>query len=134
MAKIEPGDGDPRHGSENGYGYHGCRCDDCTEAHRVHCYDYTHADPARLAARAERMRAKRAGQPGLSAPPGLLSTAQAARRAGCSPTYVRRQLLAGKIAGATKLPAPFGWFFDEAEVDRWMAVRRTRRPRVQPGT
>jgi hypothetical protein len=28
-------DGDPRHGTPNGYGNHGCRCDRCREANRV---------------------------------------------------------------------------------------------------
>ena len=32
---IRPGDGDARHGTVNGYGNLGCRCDDCREAHRV---------------------------------------------------------------------------------------------------
>lgn len=134
MAKIEPGDGDARHGTPNGYSNCGCGCEECTEAHRVAHYSYTHADPARLAAHAERMRMKRAGEPGLAAPPGLLSTAQAARVAGCSSSYLRRQLQAGKITGVTKLPAPLGWFFDEAEVERWMAARRPRRAKVQAGT
>lgn len=26
---------DPRHGTVNGYGNHGCRCEDCREAHRL---------------------------------------------------------------------------------------------------
>lgn len=28
---LEPGD--PRHGTENGYGNQGCRCDECRRAH-----------------------------------------------------------------------------------------------------
>lgn len=28
-------EGDPRHGSANGYGNHGCRCDACREANRL---------------------------------------------------------------------------------------------------
>lgn len=27
---------DPRHGTQNGYGNHGCRCDACIEAHSTH--------------------------------------------------------------------------------------------------
>ena len=27
---------DPRHGTTNGYGNHGCRCAACREAHRAH--------------------------------------------------------------------------------------------------
>jgi hypothetical protein len=27
--------GDPRHGTPNGYGNHGCRCGDCREANRI---------------------------------------------------------------------------------------------------
>ena len=30
--KIQAGDGDPRHGTENGYVNHGCRCDACMAA------------------------------------------------------------------------------------------------------
>jgi hypothetical protein len=28
-------DDDPRHGTANGYGNHGCRCDACKEANRI---------------------------------------------------------------------------------------------------
>jgi hypothetical protein len=28
--------GDPRHGTPNGYGWHRCRCEACTEAHTVY--------------------------------------------------------------------------------------------------
>ncbi len=30
--RIQSGDGDPRHGTTNGYSNHGCRCEDCTVA------------------------------------------------------------------------------------------------------
>lgn len=60
MGVIRPGDGDPRHGSINGYGNHGCRCPRCTEAHRINHHRYMNADPRRLArhALAERLRNK----------------------------------------------------------------------------
>jgi len=31
-ARIQPGDGDPRHGTANGYANLGCRCDACRDA------------------------------------------------------------------------------------------------------
>jgi hypothetical protein len=43
--RIQPGDGDERHGTLNGYTNHGCHCDLCTEAHRVAHLDYMHANP-----------------------------------------------------------------------------------------
>lgn len=33
-------DGDPRHGTTNGYGNHGCRCDACKEANRINHAEY----------------------------------------------------------------------------------------------
>jgi hypothetical protein len=35
--RIYPGDGDPRHGTENGYGNLSCRCVACTGAHADYC-------------------------------------------------------------------------------------------------
>ena len=32
---ITPGDGDDRHGTDNGYDNLSCRCPECTEAHAV---------------------------------------------------------------------------------------------------
>lgn len=26
---IQPGDGDPRHGTSTGYNHHGCKCEEC---------------------------------------------------------------------------------------------------------
>lgn len=34
-SRIQPGDGDPRHGTPNGYDNLNCRCELCREAHRV---------------------------------------------------------------------------------------------------
>jgi len=34
--RIFPGDGDHRHGTENGYSNLGCHCPECREAHRLH--------------------------------------------------------------------------------------------------
>jgi len=56
--RIKPGDGDPRHGTLNGYTNHACRCEDCTaantEAHRQYMHENLeqqakHADRQRLA-------------------------------------------------------------------------------------
>jgi hypothetical protein len=33
---ISPNDGDPRHGTANGYGNLGCRCPRCQEAHAAY--------------------------------------------------------------------------------------------------
>jgi hypothetical protein len=35
---IAPGDGDPRHGTTNGYTNLACRCQDCRNAWAVYCY------------------------------------------------------------------------------------------------
>jgi hypothetical protein len=61
--RIQPGDGDPRHGKPWSYNNHGCRCDECTETHRISHYEWEHADPARLArhAQVERDRRRRDG-------------------------------------------------------------------------
>ena len=45
---------DPRHGTTNGYGNLGCRCERCTEAWRVRHLTYMHADPERMVKHAER--------------------------------------------------------------------------------
>ena len=42
VAKIHEGDGDPRHGTQNGYGNLGCRCGECREAHRVYDLEVKH--------------------------------------------------------------------------------------------
>jgi hypothetical protein len=49
---MVPGDGDPRHGTENGYGYHKCKC--------VICRD---AQAARVAERKSRHRVLPPGDP-----------------------------------------------------------------------
>lgn len=59
-ASIVPGDGDPRHGTLNGYGNLGCHCPGCTEAHRVNHFRYMHADPSRLARHRARERERNA--------------------------------------------------------------------------
>lgn len=38
MALSDPDD--PRHGTVNGYGNHGCRCEACRDAHRVKHHEY----------------------------------------------------------------------------------------------
>ena len=45
---ITPGDGDHRHGTDNGYDNLSCRCAECTEAHRTAHHAYMHRDPERL--------------------------------------------------------------------------------------
>lgn len=47
---IEPGDGDPRHGSANGYNNLGCRCPDCRDANAARQRDYMARRVARSAA------------------------------------------------------------------------------------
>lgn len=56
--KITEGDGDPRHGTSNGYSNLDCRCPLCTEAHRIDHYIRMHKHPEWLDnhARAERLR------------------------------------------------------------------------------
>jgi hypothetical protein len=39
QSRIYPGDGDPRHGTANGYGNLGCRGPDCTAAWARYHYD-----------------------------------------------------------------------------------------------
>jgi hypothetical protein len=57
-ARITKGDGDPRHGTHNGYVNLQCRCPDCTEAHRIRHKEWMNAKPERLAkhALAQRLR------------------------------------------------------------------------------
>jgi ribosomal protein L37AE/L43A len=38
--RITPGDGDPRHGTTNGYGNLGCRCASCREANTAHVREW----------------------------------------------------------------------------------------------
>lgn len=59
-SRIQPNDGDPRHGTQNGYVNLWCRCEDCTEAWRVYHREYMNRDPNRLAkqAQAQRLRDK----------------------------------------------------------------------------
>ncbi len=40
-ARIQPGDGDPRHGTANGYKNLRCRCDDCREAATAYLREQT---------------------------------------------------------------------------------------------
>lgn len=58
-SRIYPGDGDPRHGTPNGYRNLGCHCDDCKAANAKEQHRYMHADPVRLQRHAERMAQKR---------------------------------------------------------------------------
>lgn len=55
--KIVEGDGDPRHGTPNGYRNHGCHCDECRAAHSAKHHQCMNADPERLAKHAARQRA-----------------------------------------------------------------------------
>jgi hypothetical protein len=41
-SRIHPGDGDPRHGTVNGYTNLACRCDDCRAAQRRYQNDWGH--------------------------------------------------------------------------------------------
>lgn len=62
---IQPGDGDPRHGTSNGYSNHGCRCPLCTEAHAVKHKQYMHNHPEQQEKHrsAQRERYRRHTQP-----------------------------------------------------------------------
>lgn len=44
---IQPGDGDSRHGTANGYKNHKCRCDECQAGWAAYSRDWTAADPLR---------------------------------------------------------------------------------------
>ena len=57
---IDPGDGDPRHGTANGYNNLLCRCDDCREAWRVRHRKYMHGDSERAVRHRERQSEYRA--------------------------------------------------------------------------
>ena len=45
---INPGDGDDRHGTWNGYKNLACRCASCCQANSEAHYKYMRSDPARL--------------------------------------------------------------------------------------
>jgi len=60
--RIVPGDGDSRHGTLNGYTNHACRCDLCTEAHRVAHLAYMHGSEEQRARHAERENARYHGR------------------------------------------------------------------------
>lgn len=45
---IRPGDGDARHGTENGYTNCRCDCEACTEAHRVAHAEYMRTHPEQM--------------------------------------------------------------------------------------
>ena len=47
QARIYPGDGDPRHGTLNGYNHLTCRCDDCRTAPRQYQRGRRRADAQR---------------------------------------------------------------------------------------
>ncbi len=121
-AQIVAGDGDPRHGTANGYTNLGCHCTECKAAHARNHRDWMRAHPARLAAHAERERIKRGGARAVK-PAGYLSADEVGERAGCSASLVRYQRLAGHLVGH-KVGAQ--WFYNPAEVKRWMAARPVR--------
>lgn len=56
---------DPRHGTENGYGNLGCRCEACTVAHRVYTREWTHRSGRRIPRELRKVmhRDKRAAEP-----------------------------------------------------------------------
>lgn len=47
-SRIQPGDGDQRHGTLAGYNYHACRCDLCREEFRVYSKARRHLRAALL--------------------------------------------------------------------------------------
>ncbi len=79
------------------------------------------ADPARLAAHAERERARRGAA--REKPAGYLSAGEVGERAGFSASHVRYQRLAGHLVGHK---VGNQWFYSAAEVKRWMAARPVR--------
>lgn len=46
-ARMRADPQDPRHGTRNGYGNCGCRCERCTEANAEAMREYLNADPER---------------------------------------------------------------------------------------
>lgn len=56
---IQPGDGDPRHGTANGYNNLGCHCEPCKAAWAVEHKRYMNADPLRLKRHKEREQRRR---------------------------------------------------------------------------
>jgi hypothetical protein len=50
---------DPRHGSTNGYGNLGCKCERCTKAWAERHLKYMHEDPDRMRRHAEREMKRR---------------------------------------------------------------------------
>jgi hypothetical protein len=66
---IQPGDGDPRHGTVNGYGNLQCRCPDCTEAYRVRHLADMHSHPDRAQRHAKRMALRRQALKGVESVP-----------------------------------------------------------------
>lgn len=60
--RIKAGDGDPRHGTVNGYGNLDCRCADCAAAHAANHHAYMLAHPEQQAKHRIRSRTLRAAQ------------------------------------------------------------------------
>lgn len=46
---IKAGDGDPRHGTNNGYTNYGCRCDLCRKANAIYVSEYRKKNPEKIA-------------------------------------------------------------------------------------
>jgi hypothetical protein len=61
----------------------------------------------------------------------LLSTADVARRARCSPDLVRHEARAGVLREAFRTGGRFR-LFDPAEVQRWLRAREDRRRGARP--
>jgi hypothetical protein len=60
IPKILPGDGDPRHGTKNGYNNLNCSCEECRAAHAKSHKEYMHAHPEQLEKGRLRERERRA--------------------------------------------------------------------------
>ena len=58
--RIQPGDGDPRHGTLNGYKNHKCHCALCRAAWAKHHVQYMDAHPEQREKARLRERARRA--------------------------------------------------------------------------
>jgi hypothetical protein len=59
---IKPGDGDPRHGTLNGYTNHACRCDLCTTANTEAHREYMEGNKEQHRKHADRERERYAGR------------------------------------------------------------------------
>lgn len=110
--RIVAGDGDPRHGTVNGYGNHRCRCDRCRRAWAREHNAYMHEHPEQVkkaTARAKALRRERGVQPADLIDPAAvaelaaagLTAAQIARKLG------RPRASVGRLARRHDIPLAY---------------------------